>query len=718
MNERHLSLTAAFFLSFALSAVGQTPVPTSTPINDDSEVVKISTDLVQVDAVVTNEKGEPVTELSSGDFQIFQDGKPQRITAFTFVNTEFPRKNRSIGRGTQIDGVQAPGLEYSSIPGRVLTFVVDDGNCNVTMIGMTAAREGLQKFVKEQMQVNDRVAIYQTRNGSSLLQQYTSDKTRLLKTISKIRWYPPGGTCSITGEEFERSRNNSTQKEEAGSVAVFESENEQKKRESLNKFYQDAVATGGIGVLRYAVNGLRNMGGRKVLFFLSDGLATTNGKSTFTDTYDDLRDLAELANRFSVVINSIDVRGLSTVEPQANDDFAIKLDKDATSKVTAAREQFNESRQSGLRYASVETGGTFYRNMNYLDRPIEQALKIEKGYYLIGYEPDSETFKGKKYHTIEVRLNRADYSVSSRSGFGSITDEEVRTTEKTGESAMYRAIMAPLSNSGLDLRVTAFFDNAAQTGDVLKTLVYIGGEQISFTDEPNGMKKGVFDVVAVTLNDKSAPVDEFNRRHTIKFPAANLAEIRQNGLVYSADIPVKKPGVYNFRIVIRDESSGSMGSAGQQVIVPDLKKSDAFLSGLTIGQVKLENGKPVIPAIEKAENAFAPVNEISVPAIRRFSPGMILGYSYKIYNAELSKKGQRPNLTAQIRLYKDGELTTDSPEQPLDLEPQSDISRISDYGYLKLPEDLSIGEYALQIIIRDKNAKTITTNSVDFEVVR
>ena len=98
----------------------------------------------------------------------------------------------------------------------------------------------------------------------------------------------------------------------------------------------------------------------------------------------------------------------------------------------------------------------------------------------------------------------------------------------------------------MNLRLTAFFGNTEAEGSFVRTLLYVDGAQLSFVDEPNGLKKGVFDVVAVTLNEKNEVVDEFNRTHTIRFPAANLADITRNGLVYSRSC--EKPGGYNLRV--------------------------------------------------------------------------------------------------------------------------------------------------------------------------
>jgi hypothetical protein len=67
---------------------------------------------------------------------------------------------------------------------------------------MTASREALIKFINEQMLPNDLVSIYQTRGGSSLLQQYTSDKSQLMRAARRIRWYPPQGRCEGNGGDL------------------------------------------------------------------------------------------------------------------------------------------------------------------------------------------------------------------------------------------------------------------------------------------------------------------------------------------------------------------------------------------------------------------------------------------------------------------------------------------------------------------------------------
>lgn len=709
------------------------------PASDD--VVRITTNLVQIDAVVTDKSGNPIMDLSASDFEVFQDGKPQKIVSVSYFNTEVPQRTglkfaeakRSAEKGQP---PAPPSRANSANAARILTFVVDDGNCAASQLGMSASKQALEKFINEQMLPNDLVAIYQTRGGNSVLQQYTSDKAQLLRVARKIRWYPPQGRCSneATGDFFDRARPTTFMKP-GGVVTNIESEADRRSRTQIENRERENQIVGILGVLRYITRGLQRVAGRKTVFLLSDGIPLmsvdpdtkgpdSNPTVTMTpsNTQGVIREVIDSANRASVVVNTIDVRGVRIPGIISAQDSFTNLSGPtgnihATAQTTAARDALVTNSQSGLYYLANETGGRFFDDMNNLDGAVRRVLNLEKGYYLIGYQPEAETFKGKKFNKIEIKVRRPELNVRARSGFIGVTDEELRPKKRTGDSELYEAIAAPLLKAGLNLKLTAFFGNTASEGSFIRTLLHLDGNQISFVDEPNGRKKGVFDVVAVTLNQKNEVVEEFNRTHTIRFPEANLEDINRNGLIYSADIPIKQSGVYNFRVAIRDSSSRLLGSAGQQIEVPDLKKKNLHLGGLSVGQVTIQNGKPVMSAIEPSQGQFSPVSSLSQPAIRKFRPGSILGYSYRIYNAALEKSSQQPNLSIQVRLYKDGEVVTDYPAQVIQLEPQTDLSRLSDYGYMRLAPEMPPGDYALQLVIKDLNDKRTTSEWIDFEVV-
>src|SRR5437870_11836724 len=64
------------------------PSEKQKPPQQDDYVVKLGTTLVQIDAVVTDKNGKHVTDLRPDEFEILQDGKPQKITNFSYIVNE------------------------------------------------------------------------------------------------------------------------------------------------------------------------------------------------------------------------------------------------------------------------------------------------------------------------------------------------------------------------------------------------------------------------------------------------------------------------------------------------------------------------------------------------------------------------------------------------------------------------------------------------------
>lgn len=688
---------------------------------DDTDVVKITSKLVQVDVVVTDGKGNQVTDLRADDFTILQDGKPQTITGFSYVpvgRSSAPASEKRKGDNV----ITPPSQPKPGVPrGRVITFIVDDGNCRASIVGMKASREAIEKFVNTQMAPDDVVAIYQTRSGSSMFQQYSSDKVQLLRAARRIRWYPASGGCATSdGSFYDAARiNTETINTIQGVKGISEeSEDEKRRRELREDRGSDYQVTGSLGVLLYAIRGLDRIPGRKVLFFMSDGIALRARDGRSLGAADKLRDLTDLANRSGVVVNSIDTRGLFDAGMiEARDNIYVRETPLATEDISNIRRREVINTQDGLAFLADETGGKFFKNESYLDGPIGKGLEIEKGYYLVAYEPEDGTFKDKYFNKIEIKLGRPELRVSSRAGFLGIVDQTAKKNTKSGDSELYEAIAAPLPSAGMNVRLSASFANTPSTGSVVRAQVHIPGEEVTFA-ESKGVKKAVFDVVAVTMNEKNEVVDEFTRTHSFSVadPAA-FPVIAKNGLIYSADVKVTKPGFYNFRVAMRDANSKRLGVVSQMVQVPELKPGRIFVSGLSATELDA-TGKFAIPGDADPANAFAVATSPGVSGIRQFKRGSVIAYPYQIYNAKRGPDG-KPNLTVEVNLYQDDKLLIDGAPRPADLQTQSDWSRISDYGYLKLNPQMTVGDYTLQVIVRDvaagKNATS--TQWSDFQII-
>jgi VWFA-related protein len=700
---RKRSLSIVFFVFSSCSLFAQVPVPTATPAED---TVRITTSIIQFDVVVTDKNGKQVTDLKPDDFLVYQDGKQQKVIDLSYVSVVGPNVGIETTTKEKNQVSNPPALSKS----RIITFVVDDGNCLATVDGTVNIRESLKKFIRDQMLASDKVAIYQTRNGASLLQMYTSNKEVLLRRLDKINLIP-SGSC---GSTFEAIRDASTFKPRGDGQGSFENDKDKEFRTSNEQYEQEKQVIGTVGVLNFVVDRLKSASQRKSIFLLSEGIIANIDNRAF----DALRELADKASRASVVINTFSAKGLTVPGfLSAQDDVLPGITGGVDRATQAVTDRIEEERQlnAGLSYLAYSTGGEFVRNKSFMEGDVQRILDAEQGYYLVAYEPDDETFKGKDFHRIKITVTDPNLKVSSRKGFFGRTDKESAPVYKTPDSPLFQAIGSPFGETGIDVHLTTLFGNNASNGNYLRALFQVQGKDLAFSEDQAGGKKVSIDVVAVLLDEKGKVAEEFNRQYSLQIPKQAVTAAQQNGLDFSADIPVKRPGIYSIRLAIRDNVSKRLGSAGDFVEIPDLSKSRFFISGLVATGLDAE-GKPALLQGRSLNSSFSVIGSTAIPAVRKFSRGTTLAYVYNIYNPKVSNGTER-NLTRQVKLFKDGQLVVEGSEKPIQISGQTSVSRLEDQGVIGLGEAIVPGEYVLQVIVRDKIANRSSTQLIDFEVL-
>ena len=698
------------------------------------DVVRITTNLVQVDAVVTDHNRKPVTDLTAEDFEILEDGKPQQITNFSFISTERAATTREVTASSATPATKnktAPTVPPAPLRPeqvrRTVALVVDDA-C-MSFFSMGAVKDALKKFVAEQMQPNDLVAIFRTRDDSGALQQFTSDKNQVERAIKAVRWQPSvvGFGCIDT---FQTAHSDYTVKTNRGGGPIgqtsFEDEASRRQRQRIEDLNREALTVRTLGTLRYVMRGLQDLPGRKSTVLISDGLPIFSRAGHSDRALDDLQRLVNLANHASVVLYTMDARGVFDPTMAAAADELLPNTvggggaNSESEKLAVSRSDSVAESRSGLNYLAAETGGLFIHDTNKLDNGISRALEDQRSYYLIGYRPTEFTRKqGSNFRKLTVKVKRPGLSVRYRHGFFGPTGDPVAPKPQTADSRLYAALASPLAASGVSTRLTAFFGNDQRSGSFMRSLMHIDARDVTFANEPNGWKKLVLDVAAVTFGENGKVVDEFNRTHTIRTAGETLQEILKNGLVYSADIPVKKPGAYQLRMVVRDSASQRVGSASQFIEVPEFKKDNLALSGLVISEAN-SKGAPALPPNASADAALSPIQSASNLAVRIFHSETVMSYGYLIYNPRLDPQTHKPQLTAQVSIFRDGQLMVEGPETPYDIGQQTDLTRLRDDGFFKLNKSTTPGQYVLQITVKDvlPNAKPRTvTQWIDFEVV-
>ncbi len=697
----------------------------TTPTTETEDVVKISTNLIQVDVSITDAKGKPITDLSKDEVEIFENGKKQLITSLSFVSSSRRIDARPIQTVTD-DGISLPTPPTNVRPDKVrrtIALVVDD--LTLSFESAYHTRRALRKFVNEQMADGDLVAIIRTGAGVGALQQFTADKRVLLAAAERVKWNPLGrgrisAFNSIEPTPLELAKS-------LGDSEVSE-EDIQKEKNFLNSFddFRDSsFATGTLGALKYVVGGMSELPGRKSVILFSDGFRLLERDSDgFSDssrvlTY--LRTVIDTANRASVVFYTVDSRGLQVTAPTAADKL-ISTDPQSYSNVLSERASELFDTQSGLRYLAEQTGGLAYVNQNDLNKGIERVLN-DQSYYLIAYEPDSETFDPAKlkFNKLDVKVKRNGAKARYRSGFLSISEETIAkapyTLKLSTEQQLNDALMSPFAKSDISLSLNPLHGHHPRTGHYVRSLLHVDASNLKFTDLPNGSKRAEIAILAGSFGDNGAIVDFLAKGYTLEFPKAAYEKLIENGFVYEFTFPVNKPGAFQYRVALRDQQGALVGSASQFLEIPNFKKKRPHISGIVLQSFTADEWAKSYDA--NAVNGRLESDVKTDTSRRRFRAGSILQYGYEIYNAELGP-GKSPNIITRIRVFREGKLILNGDPLPVDPALFAKTGQAAAGGAIRLIETMEPGDYVLQIVISDNNAKEknrIGTQFVQFEVI-
>jgi VWFA-related protein len=718
----------------------QQPAPQPSPDDDSGDdVVRITSNLVQFDAVVTDKQGRVVTDLRPEDFEVSIGGRKQEVTNSSFVLNEAP------ATAAEPTTTAAPRDKSAPLPPsvslraaqvrRTIALVVDD--LGTSFEDIYSVRGALKKFVDEQMQPGDLVAIMRTSAGVSALQQFTTDKRMLYRAIERVRWNPQGRAGVDAFAPLDLTTSAYTEADPAdgktpgrpGNSGADDRDLGEKDGPAadLEEFRRGVFTVGTLGALNFVIRGMSELPGRKSILVFSDGFKIYPKPGTFENTthvQEALRRLTEQANRASVVIYTMDARGLPCLCLTAADNLGSRVSSGVITQAMDDRREENLSKQEGLAFLAEQTGGIFIRNTNDLGGGVRRVLDDQRGFYLIGFRPAEGVFdpeKGRpRFNRLEVKVRRPGLSVRTRAGFFGYTDKELKAAvPHTRAEQLVSAIASPLTSGELSLRLTSLFNSPAGGEQLVNSLMHIDMNQFKFVDEADGWKRAVMDVVAITFGEDGQVIDEVNRTENLRARADGFERLMRNGLVYVLKVPVKKAGAYQLRVAVRDATAEKLGSASQFIEVPDLKKNRLALSGIFM----MDAAHTEAVAANGADAQGGTADHLRDATVRRFRSGSTVDFFYDIYNARLDRATARPRLQTRSRLFRDGQTVYDGEPQAYDPGTQAgpDMRRLPAVSRIQLGTQLPPGEYVLQVVVTDTLAKgrnRTATQWIDFEVVK
>lgn len=350
---------------------------------DDQPVFRLTVSLVQLDAVVTDGKGRHVTTLGPDDFEVYQDGRLQPVTAVSYVESE----------DSWVDTSGLPPLPVEALKPedarRVIAVVVDD--LRMSFESIYRARRGIGEFFDRQFQPGD-LGMIVTTSGAGVSQLTYSPKV-LKAASSRLRfslWNVQAASALAPVDGIDDS-----------GFGV--------------DFLERTFAESAIRRVADAITAVQKLPGRKSVVLVSEGFSVFGPDLDNAYIRELLRRLVDRSNRAGVVIYAVDPRGLVVTGLTAADNVRGGGARIASAQASALRES-----QDGLRFVAGETGGFAVVNSNDIGLGFSRIMADQRGYYLIGYQPEAGTLhfnSDRQFRKLKIKVKPKGLKVRTRSGF-------------------------------------------------------------------------------------------------------------------------------------------------------------------------------------------------------------------------------------------------------------------------------------------------------------
>lgn len=598
-----LRLACPILLATALVFVQRTAAQQPPP----SVTFQLEVNYVDIDAVVTDDRGNFVADLTKDDFQLFEDGKPQDISTFSLVDIPPP---------APLSRAQATALTPSTsdvksnaqpISGRLYVIVLDD--LNVAPLRTKTVVAAARQFIERHFGPDDVAAVTFTSGRTDGAQEFTSDKTLLLAAIDRFVGRKLRSTVIEKADQYFQQH---LKELEANAPNADDPEAQQPARsgtvrgpmgysdittdaDDFERGHRAQLVLNTLRRLAEFMGGIR--GRRKALLMFSEGIDypiyDIFGSQAATTVLMATRDAIAAAARANVSFFAVDPRGLvgmtsETIELNAAADPHLGFD---------ARGLLADMylSQDSLRTLADETGGYAAVNSNNVANALNRIVRANSTYYVLGYYP-KDTPKDGRFHKIEVRTRRPGLRISARKGYVSprpLTASERLEQERARERGRGRAgdaqtsielrevLNQPLQRNGLTMTVQAAAFKTTSRQASVALAVELDASRLRFTEQAN---KTFADGIELSM----FALDERGRLHGGAFYQFNLnlhpdtyERVRQSVVRMNPRMALP-PGRYQLRVGARESGAGEMGTVFYDLTVPDYGSNALAMSGLLL----------------------------------------------------------------------------------------------------------------------------------------
>jgi VWFA-related protein len=688
-HSLHVSAIAAMLCAAALSAQQPASPPQQAPSQPAAEqqpitpappvTFRVEINYVEVDALVTDANGNPVVNLTANDFDLLEDGKPQKISAFALINIPVEKQERPLFASAPIER-DVESNEHGD--GRVYLIVLDD--LHTHPLRTQLVRAAARRFIERNFGANDIAAIVHTSGRSDAGQDFTSNRRMLLASVDRFMGN------SLRSGTLERLSEFNRQSFGGQPVDRISDPTE------MERGFHARNAIDTLKNLADFMAGIR--GRRKAMLYISEGIGydiydVINNRSA-SMILDSVRAAIGAATRANVSIYGIDPRGLTALGDDLIEVESFPDDQKLGINLSAMQNELRLS-QDSLRTLADETGGFAVVNRNDYGTAFDRIVRENSTYYVLGFYPTNDKRDGR-FRKLEVRVKRPGLRVRSRRGYLAPRGRAPETKGPTNVSvAMRDALASPLPTRGVPMTVFAApFKGTAPNASVSLTL------ELDASTFQYAEKDGAFTntlETGVTAVDAKGKVFPGQRQTvTLAFKPDTLSRVKERGfrVLSQVDLP---PGRYQLRVAAA-ESGGKSGSVLYDLEVPDFYKPPIAMSGLVLtaasaGQAPTaaRNQDPVLAALPAPPTTA-----------REFARGDELALFTEIYENAPGATPHKLDITTTMRA-EDGRVVLQNREERASTELQGGRGG---YGYLtRIPlKDYASGLYVIHVEGRSRTS--------------
>ncbi|OGF62791.1 MAG: hypothetical protein A2Y62_11985 [Candidatus Fischerbacteria bacterium RBG_13_37_8] len=521
--------------------------------------VKIEVVITNIDIMVTDKFGEPITGLRPEHFEIYEDGKLQKLKNFYEVKgldvyLSVPDKETGTLKMTE-KPLEEP---TEDVKNRIIFYF--DG-LQIHPLNKTWVIKKLENFIKNNFtsSVNEGMVISLDRE-LKVVQGFTTDSSKILQAAKEVSQQSSDMMLKLKSrEDLKEDINRIIENADD----FDKSENYERSLDLARNYVQYAEndLLHSLKSLDSLVNYLSGIPGRKILVYMSDGLPTNPAEELFTYVdqaypqgnalsramdYDETRLFKEITTRcnaHNIAIYTINAMGLDTTMTTADQRTQFNL----YSKGFGVMRSQSRFQNSGLTLMADDTGGLAIVNANNIETGLKKIEKSLQNYYSLGFSSPNKDNNKTRSIKVEIKGIKQDYNVRVRRNYKLLSDEE-----KIEDTVMSRLFFRTNVNP-LKISAQVFFDEFRISDDKqipVSIKIFIPLKNVTLIQKGNEYQ-GQIEVFSSIKDSKDNVSPCYKMVHDIRIPEQDYKVALESNYPYVVEMKVQ-PDSYLFSLAVRD----------------------------------------------------------------------------------------------------------------------------------------------------------------------